>query len=332
MRCARRFASVLVLAALTAFGTGASAQQPAAAAASAWPDKPVRIVLAFAAGGITDVLARLVAQKLSEKFNQQFVVDNRPGASGNIAAEIVTKSKPDGYTWLCANPSPFSINQFIYSKLAYKPEDLVGVALVAEVPNVLIVNKDLPVTTVAELIAYSKANPGKLNYSSGGIGSTGHLSSELFKVLTGVGATHVPYKGSAPALIDLLAGRVQMTVDNLPTYIGKINDGSLRPLAVASKQRVAALPNVPTAEEAGVAGFVSSAWYAFALPTGTPKAIVDKINAEVSAVVRMPDVVARIRQIGGTPLSGTTTDIRKLFADEAVKWSRVARGANVRAE
>jgi tripartite-type tricarboxylate transporter receptor subunit TctC len=241
----------------------------------------------FPAGGTTDILARAAAQKLSEAWGQQVIVDNRPGAGGNIGAELVAKAAPDGYTLLMGTVGTHAINSSLYAKMPYDHvKDFAPVILVAGVPNVLVVNPDLPIKTVAELIAYAKANPGKLNFASSGSGTSIHLSGELFKVMAGVQMTHVPYKGSAPALTDLIGGQVQLMFDNLPSSLPQIKGGKLRAVAVTSATRAAALPDVPTVAESGLPGFEASSWFGILAPAGTSKEIIAKINAEMGGVAR----------------------------------------------
>lgn len=299
---------------------------------TAWPNKPVRIVVTFAVGGPTNVLTRMLAQRMSENLGQPFIVENRPGAGGNVGSEVVAKAAADGYLLLVSNPSPFSINQFLYKKMRFVPErDLVGIVLIAQVPNVLMVNASVPVKSVSELIEYVKQRPGRISYSSGGNGTTGHLSSELFKTMAGLDIEHVPYGGSAPALLDLVAGRVQMTIDNLTTYWGKIKDGSIRLLAVGSPKRFAGTPDVPTMDEAGVRGFSSTAWYALAAPAKTPPEVLERINLEANKVIRSPDFVARANAIAAEPMGSTVQETNTFFRDEAIKWQKVvkASGASV---
>jgi tripartite-type tricarboxylate transporter receptor subunit TctC len=280
----RRRVAVALLAA------GALGLVPLAHAQSGYPGKPVRLVVPFPAGGTTDILARAVAQKLSEAWGQSVVVDNRPGAGGNIGSELVARAAPDGYTLLMGTVGTHAINASLYSKMPYDHvKDFAPVILVAGVPNVLVVNPSVPVNSVPELIAYLKANPGKVNFASSGSGTSIHLSGELFKVMTGVQMTHVPYKGSAPALTDLVGGQVQLMFDNLPSSLAFIKAGKLRALAVTSAARAAALPDVPTIAESGVPGFEASSWVGVLAPTGTPPDVIARINAEVGMWLASPD-------------------------------------------
>ena len=305
---------------------------PFAAAEAGYPTKPIRLVVPFPAGGTTDILARATAQKLSEALGQQVIVDNRPGAGGNIGTELVAKAPPDGYTLLMGTVGTHAINASLYSKLPYDHvKDFTPVILVAGVPNVLVVNPALPVNSVQELIAYGKANPGKLNFASSGSGTSIHLSGELFKTLTGVQMTHVPYKGSAPALTDLMGGQVQLMFDNLPSSLAFIKAGKLRALGVTSTTRAAALPDVPTLVEAGVPGFEASSWFGIVAPAGTPRDIVMRINTEVAKWLASPDARDKLSAQGAIAASGSPEDFARHIASETTKWARVVKesGAKV---
>jgi tripartite-type tricarboxylate transporter receptor subunit TctC len=302
------------------------------AGAQGYPARPVRLVVPFPAGGTTDILARAAAQKMSEAWGQQVVVDNRPGAAGNIGAELVAKSAPDGYTLLMGTVGTHAINASLYSKLPYDPvKDFAPVILVAGVPNVLVIGPALPVNSVQELIAYAKANPGKLNFASSGSGTSIHLSGELFKTLTGVQMTHVPYKGSAPALTDLMGGQVHLMFDNLPSSLAFIKAGKLRALAVTSTARAAALPDVPTLVEAGVPGFEASSWFGILAPAGTPRDVVMRINGEVAKWLASPDARDKLSGQGAIPAGGTPEDFARHIKGEMAKWAKVVKesGAKV---
>ena len=263
--------------------------------AQTYPTKPIRIVVPFPAGGTTDVLARAAAQKLTESLGQPAVVDNRPGAGGNIGAELVAKSPPDGYTLLMGTVGTHAINPSLYPKMPYDHvKDFAPVILVAGVPNVLVINPALPVNSVQELIAYAKANPGKLNFASSGNGTSIHLSGELFKTMAGVQMTHVPYKGSAPALQDLVGGQVQLMFDNLPSSLALIKGGKLKALAVTSSARAAALPDVPTLAESGLPGFEASSWFGLLAPAGTPQPIILKVNGDVAKWLASPEAKEKL--------------------------------------
>ena len=306
---------------------------PAVHAQTTYPAKPVRFVVPFPAGGTTDILARAVAQKLSETWGQQVIVDNRPGAAGNIGSELVARSAPDGYTLLMGTVGTHAINQSLYEKLPYDPvKDFTPVVLVAGVPNVLVVNPSVPAQSVAELIAYAKANPGKLNFASSGSGTSIHLSGELFKVLTGVQITHVPYKGSAPALTDLMGGQVQLMFDNLPSSLAFVKAGKLRALAVTSTTRAAALPDVPTMVEAGVSGFEASSWFGMLAPTGTPRDIVLRINAEVAKWLATPEAREKLAGQGAIVAGGAPEDFARHIASESAKWARVVKASGAKVE
>jgi tripartite-type tricarboxylate transporter receptor subunit TctC len=309
----------------------ASLVAPLAGAQPAYPSKPVRLVVPFPAGGTTDLLARAAAQKLFEAWGQQVIVDNRPGAAGNIGAELVSKAPPDGYTLLMGTVGTHAINTSLYAKMPYDHvKDFTPVILVAGVPNVLVVNPGVPVNSVAELIAYAKANPEKLNFASSGSGTSIHLSGELFKTMTGVQMTHVPYKGSAPALTDLIGGQVQLMFDNLPSSLAFIKAGKLRALAVTGATRAAALPETPTVADT-VPGFEASSWFGILAPAGTPRDIVLKINGEVAKWLASPDAKEKLAVQGANVASGSPEDFAKHIQAETVKWAKVVKesGAKV---
>jgi tripartite-type tricarboxylate transporter receptor subunit TctC len=293
-----------------------------------YPTRQPRIVVGYPAGGSTDILARLFGQYLSEKLGQQFIVENRPGAGNNLATEGVVRAAPDGYTFLLANPAN-TINATLYKHLNFVfLRDLDPVAGFIRVTNVMEVNPDVPAKTVAEFIAYAKANPGKVNMASSGNGTSVHLSGELFMAMTGVKMQHVPYKGAAPALTDLMGGQVQVFFDNLPSSIEHIRAGKLRALAVTAAQRSFELPDVPTVGDT-VPGYEASAFFGLVAPKGTPKEIVDKINGLINDALKDPKMLARVKDLGGTPIPGTPADFGKLLADETAKWEKVVHGANL---
>ena len=304
----------------------AQAQTPAA-----WPTKAVRVVVPWAPGGITDILARVIAQKLSAQFGQQFVIDNKGGAAGNIGAEQVAKAAPDGYTLLLTNPGAFSTNQFLYADMHYKPSDFAPIIVLAKFPNALMVNKDLPVKSAMELVEYAKKNPAALNGGSSGASSSGHLSLEMFKVLTGAPVQHVFYQGAAPTKIDLAAGRIQVVLDNVPGYLSELQSGTVRMLAVGTKTRLPTFPDVPTLDESGVKGYESSVWYAMAAPNGTPQAIVQKVNAAAQAALDAPDVQERIKQLQGIAVGGSPEDAGAFFAEEAQRWKVIIDKGGIKA-
>jgi tripartite-type tricarboxylate transporter receptor subunit TctC len=301
------------------------------AGAAAYPERSPHIIVGYPAGGATDILSRIFGQWLSERLGQQFVVENRPGAGNNIGTDLVAKAAPDGYTILLVNPAN-TVNATLYKKLTFNfLKDIDPVAGFVRVPNIMEVNPDVPAKTVAEFIAYAKANPGKINMASSGNGTSIHLSGELFKMMTGVNMVHVPYKGSAPALIDLLGGQVQVMFDNLPASIGHIKAGKLRPLAVTTAQRSSELPDVPTVGET-VPGYEASAFFGFGVPHGTPKEIVDLLNKEINAAFKDEKMLAKLKDLGGIPMPGTAADFGKVLVDETAKWEKVVRAANLSIE
>ncbi len=317
---------------LRRFALGASLALVAAwASAQAYPVKPIRIVVPFPPGGATDILARDVAQKLTEAWGQQVIVDNRPGAGGNIGSELVAHSAPDGYTLEMGTVGTHAINASLYAKMPYDHvKDFAPVILVAGVPNVLVVNNAVPANSVAELIAYAKANPGKLNFASSGNGTSIHLSGELFKVMAGVQMTHIPYKGSAPALQDLLGGQVQLMFDNLPPSLPQIKAGKVRALAVTSLTRAPALPDVPTIAESGLPGFEASSWFGVLAPAGTPPAIVAKLNAEIAKWLATPEAKEKLAKQGANAAGGTPEDFAKHIAAETAKWAKVVKDSGAK--
>ena len=306
---------------------------PHRARADQWPTRPVKLVVPFAAGGTTDILARVVAAKVSEEFGQQFIVENKTGAGGNIAAEFVAKAEPDGYTFVVGTPGTHAINQFVFKNMNYdQARDIAPVIIIARVPNLCSVTNSLPVKSVAELIAYAKSRPGELFYGTPGLGSTAHVSTELFKSMTGVEMTHVPYKGSAPALTDLIAGRVQLMIDNLPAAQPFADSSSIRPLAVSSAKRWPGLPDLPTIAEAGVPGYEAASWFTIGAPAKTPKEIIDKLNASVDRFLKTDDGVARLRKLGAEPAGGSPADMQAYVLAETEKWGKVAKFAGIKPE
>lgn len=303
----------------------------AATAQTAWPTKPVKIVVGFPPGGTTDILARLVADALTRSLGQQFIVDNRPGAAGNTGTEIVAKSAPDGTTFIMMTPGPAAIHPYLYRTLPFDPDkDFAHVSWVARVANVMAVHPSVPVKSVAELIAYAKANPGKINYATPGNGSTGHLSTELFKSMTGTDLVHIPYRGSGPAIADLTAGQVQMTIDNLPSAFPHIQSGALRALGVSTEKRWFATPDIPAIAEA-VPGYEASSWFGISAPAATPKDIVLKLSAEIDRQLKADDVKKRFTDIGAEPIGGAPERFAAHIAAERAKWKKVVEvsGAKV---
>jgi tripartite-type tricarboxylate transporter receptor subunit TctC len=299
--------------------------------AQAYPTRPVRIVVGFAAGGAGDIAARLMGQWLSERLGQQFVVENRPGGNGNIAAEAGVRAPADGYALLMVS-SANAANAAFYDKLSFNfIRDIAPVAGIISAPYVMAVNPTVPAKTVPEFIAYAKANPGKLSMASVGIGSGTHLAGELFKIMAGVDMVHVPYRGAGLALTDLLGGQVQVMFPSTVSSIGYIRAGRLRALAVTTATRSDALPDVPTVDEF-VPGFEASAWFGVGAPKATPAEIVEKLNKEINAGLADPKMKARLVDVGGTPLSGSPADFGKLIADETEKWAKVIKSAGIKPE
>ena len=301
------------------------------ARAQAYPSRPVRIVVGFAAGGPTDIIARLIGQWLSERLGQQFVIENRPGAAGKIATEAVVRAPPDGYTLLQVSTSA-AINATLYGKLNYDfIRDIVPVAGIIRAPGVVVVNPTVSARTIPELIAYAKANPGKLTMASPGTGSSPHLAGELFKTMTGVNITLVSYRGDAPAITDLLAGQVQMMIPAPAAFIEYIRAGKVRALAVTTSTRWEGLPDIPTVSEF-VPGYEASFWWGVGAPKNTPAEIMDRLNKEINAGLADPKMKARLADLGGTVLPGTPADFGKLIADDTEKWAKVIRAANIKAD
>lgn len=303
------------------------------AAAQAWPAKPVRLVVPFPAGGTTDILARIIGQRLGDKLGQQFVIDNRGGAGGNVGAEVVAKADPDGYTILMTTIGIQSINAHLYSKMSFDPlKDLAPVSLVAMVANVLVVHPSVPAKTIPEFIALAKAQPGKLNFGTPGNGSSGHLSTELFKTMTGTNMVHVPYRGSAPMLTDLLAGQVQFAIDNLPSALPHIKSGALRALAVTTPQRWPATPELATIAEQGVPGYNATAWFGVVAPSKVAPDIIKKLSAEIDAIIKAPDVKAQFAQQGAEGVGGSPESFAKFIAEENDKWAKVVKASGAKVD
>jgi tripartite-type tricarboxylate transporter receptor subunit TctC len=301
------------------------------ARAQTYPMRPVRLIIGYPPGGSADITARLIGQWLSERLGQSFVIESRPGAGTNIATEAAVRAPPDGYTLFLVAPAN-AINATLYDKLNYNfIRDIAPIAGIIRFPNVMEVNPSVPVKTVPEFIAYAKANPGKLNFASSGNGSTIHMSGELFKMMTGVDLVHVPYRGGALALTDLLAGQVQVMFDNVPTSAEHIRSGRLRGLAVTSTTRLDVLPDLPTVADF-VPGYESSAWYGLGAPKNTPAEIIDQLNKEVNAILADPKSKARLVELGATLLPGSPADFAKLVADETEKWGKVVKFSGARAD
>ena len=296
-----------------------------------YPSRPVRVIVPFAPAGTTDIAARLMGQWLSEHLGQQFVIENRPGASTTIGTEVVVRAPADGYTLLLATPSS-AINATLFEKLSYNfLRDIVPIAGIFRVPNVMVVHPSVPAKTVPEFIAYAKANPGKINVESTGAGTSNHLAGELFKLMTGVDMVHIQYRGSGPALIDLLAGQVQVGFDTMPGLIEYIRAGRLRALAVCTATRSHALPDVPTVSEF-VPGYESSGYFGFGAPARTPAGIIDRLNKEINAGLADPKVKTQLVDLGGIILGGSSADFKTLITEETEKWGKVIRAANIKPE
>ncbi|MFO1312459.1 MAG: tripartite tricarboxylate transporter substrate binding protein [Burkholderiales bacterium] len=309
---------------------GACAAAGAVQAAD-YPVRPVKWIVPYPPAGTTDVLARIVAQWLTEKMGQPFIVENKPGAGNNVGTEFVINSPPDGYTMLLVNPAN-GINATLYKDLKFNfIRDIAPVAGIVRTPNVMEVNNDVPAKTVAEFIAYCKANPGKINMASSGSGTSVHLSGELFKSMTGCNMLHVPYKGAGPALSDLIGGQVQVMFDNLPSSAGHIKGGRLRALAVTSEQRDPSLPNVPTVAET-VPGYEATAWFGIGMPKGTPKDVIEKVNAEINRMLADPKMRERLAELGGKPIPGTPEDFGRTIAAETAKWEKVVISSGAKVE
>jgi len=295
-----------------------------------YPNRSITMVVAFPAAGTTDILARLISQKLTEKFKQTVIVENRPGAAGNIGTAYVAKAPPDGYTIMMGTIGTQSINPSLYKKMPYDAaKDFVPITRAAMVPNLLVVNKDAPFNTFPEMMAYEKANPGKLTYGSSGNGTTLHLSGELFNLMAGTKITHIPYKGSTPAVADLLGGQISMIFDNMPSAIQQVKSGRLKALAVTSAQRNPQLPEIPTIQELGVTGYEVWSWFGLLAPAATPKPIVDKLNASIVEIIKQPDVQAKIIELGAVPVPETSAEFGAFITAETLKWAKVIKEANI---
>ena len=304
----------------------------AAARAQTWPSKPIRYIVPFPPAGATDITARIMADKISGPLGQSVVVENRPGAAGNVGTEFVARSAPDGYTILQLTVAQ-SISATLYTKINYDVErDLAPAAMVALVPNVMIVHPSVPAKSVAEFIALAKAKPGKINFASSGSGTSIHMSAEMFKMLTGVNIVHIPYKGSGPALADMLGGQVDVMFDNLTSSIGHIRSGKLRALAVTTVTRYPELPDLPTMQEAGVPGYEATAWFGIVVPRGTPRDAIVRINGEVNKALAQADVKEKLAQQGALARSWTPEEFGSFIHNEVVKWAKVVKASGAKVE
>jgi len=318
----------LLLATAFSFGSALAVS----AHAQDYPTRPIRIIVPYPAGGSADLMPRIFAEKLSAKWGQPVLVENRPGAGGNIGAEFVYKAEPDGYTLFATAPGPLVVNQNLYRKLAFDPAQFVPVSVMAAIPNVFLVNPKVPAKNVDELIAYARANPGKLNYGSQGNGTTSHLTAELFKSNAGgLNITHVPYKGSAPAMAALLGGEIDLMFDNLGVTLQHVKSGRLRALAVGSEKRVASLPEVRTMSEI-LSGFSSVAWFGIVAPPKTPAAIAEKLSAAVAEAIRQPEVANRLAAMSAEPIGGTPAEMAAFMKRDGERWKSVIESAQVKVD
>ena len=323
-----RILSLGRLLAATALACGLAAT----AHAQSWPTKPIRYIVPFPPGGATDILARSIADKLGPALGQPVIVENRAGAAGNVGTELVAKSAPDGYTILMVTVAQ-SISESLYAKLGYNlTRDLAPVILVARVPNVMVVHPSVPARSVKEFIDYARTNPGKVNFASSGSGTSIHMSAELFKLITGVDIVHIPYKGSAAALTDLIGGQVSVMFDNLPPSMPHIRSGKLRPLAITTTTRYPALPDLPTMVEAGVPGYEASSWFGIMVPAGTSKDVVARLNAEARKIMAMADVRERFDQQGAIAGPGSPEDFDRFIRDEIAKWAKVVKASGAKVD
>ena len=295
-----------------------------------YPGKPIRIIVAYTPAGTTDILARALGQKFTEAWKQPVIVDNRPGANGNIGTEVAAKAPADGYALLMGTAGTHAVNPGLYPKLPYDAvKDFAPISLTAIVPNILVVSNALTAKNLQELIAYAKKNRGKLSFGSPGVGSTGHLSAELFKTLAGIDMIHVAYKGSAPTLQDLIGGQIQVVIDNIPPYLPYVKAGKIRALAVTSAKRSPAAPDLPTMAEAGVKGYDAASWFGLFAPAGTPAEIIDRLSEETRRILGMPDVREKLLSLGAQPAGSTPEEFARFIDNEIAKWGRVIRSANV---
>ncbi len=303
-----------------------------ASAQQNYPTRVVRLVVPFPAGGVADVLGRMMAQRLSAQYGQQMVVENRAGSGGHVGAEFAARAAPDGYTIMFGTIGIHAAYG-IYSKLTYDPaKDLQPVSLLADMPNILVVHPSLPVRTTREFIALAKAKPGELNFGTAGSGSSTHMIGELFKVVAGVNLTHIPYKGSAPAMVDLLGGQIHLMFENLPVAIQNVRAGKIRAIGMTSRNRSASMPEVPTIAETGVPEYEATAWFTIGAGAKVPADIVRKLNGDIDAWIKAPDMQAKWKDMGVTPLGGSPEAAAKFFASETVKWNRVIKAANIRGD
>jgi len=323
----KRFLCLTLLSAIGAAALPAAAQTDAAAN---FPNKPIRMIVNFPPGGTVDVLTRTVGQKLADKWGQPVVVENRVGAGGNIGAQAVASADPDGYTLLATPPGPMTINQHLYKDMRFDPAKLVPVIMLASVPNVITARPDFPANSIKELIAYAKANPGKVTYASQGNGSTSHLTGQMFASMIGADMLHVPFKGEGPALIELMGGRVDLFMGNISAVLKFQQDNRVKLLGLAAPRRGSMAPNVPTVAEGGLPDFVSAAWFAVAAPPGTPAAIAGKLNAAIAEILKMPDVQQKFATLGAEVVGGSPTEMTTFMDAERARWKKVIDTAHVK--
>jgi tripartite-type tricarboxylate transporter receptor subunit TctC len=304
-----------------------------AAAAQTYPNRPIRMIAPFPAGGLVDVLARAVGEELGKTLGQPVIVENRPGAGGNIGADVVAKAEPDGYTLLMTSPGIQSINEFLYKTMPFDPDKAFApISLVADMPMLVVVHPKVGARTLRELIDLARINPGKLNFGSAGIGTTGHLGQALLTHVARINVTHIPYRGAAPSVTDLIAGQIDGVVDNPPTVIAHIKAGTIIALAVAGRQRLALLPDVPAAAEAGLPGWQASSWFGVVAPAGTPPAIIKRLHVEIATAVRLPAMQRFTSESGARMVGNTPDEFAGLIVDERGKWGEIVRSANISAE
>jgi len=326
-------ASLLIILLALIGAIEARAQTASTGSAQTYPSRPIRLVVPFPPGGSTDILARALAQKLSEGLSQPLVIDNRPGAGGSIGSDAAAKAAPDGYTLLMGQLGTLAVSPAIYKNLPYDPvKSFAPVSLMAIVPSVLVVNPQVAAASAAELIAYARANPGRLTYGSAGSGSTSHLTTEYFKLATGTDILHVPYKGVGPMLTDLISGQLSMGINGAPAVMPHVNSGRLRALAVTGIARLPSLPQIPTLDESGVKGFDASGWYGIVAPAGTSRGIVAKLNAEIRRIMQTPDLRARLDTEGAIPAAGSPEEFAAFIASEIARWGAVLKRAGIEAQ
>jgi len=303
------------------------------AAAADYPHRPIRLIVPYAAGGTSDILARIVGQKLTEVWQQQVVIDNRAGANGNIGSDIVAKADPDGYTLLLGTSGSNAVNPSLYSKMPYDAKrDLALISMVASTANILVANPKFPANSIKEFIDLAKTRPGKLTYGSSGTGSVLHLSGELLKTITGIDITHIPYKGTGPSLVDVIAGQIDVVFSNLPAIVPMVKGGKLKGLAVTTAQRAGALPEVPTMIEGGVPAYDVSSWFGILVPAKTSGPLADKINAEVTRIIGNPQTKARLVELGAEPVFKTAPEANRYFHQEIDNWAKVVKASGAKAE